>query len=252
MATGKTNAGGGGGTSLNFDVKAYATEATLLADTPKENAIGVITSTAIPGWYFTATQPENMENGDVWFQVGTESTIQFNALKKNGIQVYPISVKQYVNGVWVNKGAKIYQDGEWKDVLSYDWSATELSEFWTTGSSGLTVASEAKGLRITRNGTYGVCNSDISFDVTNWDYLHVTFSEGSYNASYGNGVVQIGVRDITGDGNFLAYKNATTGQVSGTLSVSLNGLKSYKKLYVGLSITGGQVASALIERIWFE
>ena len=106
---------GGGGVALNFDVKQYATEAQLLAATPKENTIGVITTTAIAGWYFTAEQPENMMEGGVWFLTGTSSPVAFNALKKNAVQVYPLSAKQYVNGVLEYRPAKIYQSGKWVD-----------------------------------------------------------------------------------------------------------------------------------------
>lgn len=104
---------GGGGTSLNFDVKAYATEEALLAATPKENTIGVITTTEITGWVFSATEPENPSEGMVWISTGSSSAVEFNALKKNGIQVYPLSAKQYVSGAWVDVTAMSYQGGEW-------------------------------------------------------------------------------------------------------------------------------------------
>lgn len=110
---------GGGGTSLNFDVKAYATEEALLAATPKENTIGIITTNKITGWLFSATEPESPAEGMVWISTGTSSTVEFNALKKNGIQVYPISAKQYVTGAWVDVTAYSYQGGEWVGWITY-------------------------------------------------------------------------------------------------------------------------------------
>lgn len=97
----------GGSNPLNFRVvgnpqHTIAKENTIWVDTDKINK-----------YYFSATQPENMVDYDVWFPTGTSSTIEFNALKKNGIQVYPISAKQYVNGALVNLKSKIYQNGEW-------------------------------------------------------------------------------------------------------------------------------------------
>lgn len=59
-------------------------------------------------------------DGQVWFLTGTSSTASFNALKKNGIQVYPISAKQYINGAWVDKTAKSYQNGGWVDWIPPD------------------------------------------------------------------------------------------------------------------------------------
>lgn len=53
--------------------------------------------------------------GQLWFDIGTLSNAPFNAVKKNGIKVYPISVRQYVNGAWVKKTAKTYQNGAWVD-----------------------------------------------------------------------------------------------------------------------------------------
>ena len=105
--------GAGGGADLNFEVKAYATEALLLAATPKENTIGVVTGTPVAGYIFDATQPEAITEGLVWIFTGSSSSAEFNALKKNGIMVYPISAKQYVSGNWEKKTVKSYMNGEW-------------------------------------------------------------------------------------------------------------------------------------------
>lgn len=98
----------GGGASLNFAVVG----GTSAPSNPKENTIWVNTATEITGWEFSATQPAAAA-GLVWFATGTSSKTAFEALKKNGIEVYPIYAKQYVNGAWVTKTAKIYQGGNW-------------------------------------------------------------------------------------------------------------------------------------------
>lgn len=110
---------GGGGAGLNFNVVRYATESALLAAVPKENTIGIITTTPITSWFFDAEEPETVADGMVWFPTGTSSQVEFNALKKNGLQVYPISAKQYVSGKWVDKTAKSYQGGKWVDWITY-------------------------------------------------------------------------------------------------------------------------------------
>ncbi|MGN0976656.1 MAG: hypothetical protein ACI4PH_01260 [Faecousia sp.] len=109
------NMAGGGGNALNFDVKAYDTEEALLAATPKENTIGIITGTPITGWVFSAVEPENPTEGLAWIVTGTSSGAEFNALRKNTIQVYPLSAKQYVSGTWESAAAKSYQSGDWAD-----------------------------------------------------------------------------------------------------------------------------------------
>lgn len=97
-----------GGAALNFKVVGNPQPAS-----PRENTIWLNTDVPIGAWYFSATQPENLNEGDVWFPVGTSSSVEFNALKKNGIQVYPQSAKQYVSGALVDVTAKSYQNGEW-------------------------------------------------------------------------------------------------------------------------------------------
>lgn len=111
MAIGRTNVGGG--TSLNFSIVGGTSQPV----NPKENTIWVNTDTRISGWVFSASDPESPTEGMVWILTGISSTVKFNALKKNGIQVYPISAKQYINGVWVNKTAMSYQGGKWVNWL---------------------------------------------------------------------------------------------------------------------------------------
>lgn len=102
--------GAGGGTSLNFKVIPNPQP-----ETAKENTIWVDTD-RINQYYFSAKQPDNMAEYDVWFPIGTYSAVSFNALKKNGIMVYPLSAKQYVSGSLVNKDFKIHLDGSWTEA----------------------------------------------------------------------------------------------------------------------------------------
>lgn len=114
MGIGRKRGPGGGGASLNFAVKAYSSEAELLAAVPKENTIGIITTTPITSWFFDAVEPETVADGMVWFPTGTSGAVEFNALKKNGIQVYPLSAKQYAGGAWQHKPAMVYQKNGWR------------------------------------------------------------------------------------------------------------------------------------------
>lgn len=108
------NISGGGGTALNFRVVKNPQPTN-----PSENCIWVNTETPITSWVFSADEPSPAEAGMVWFSVGKSSTVEFNALKKNGIQVYPISAKQYVSGAWVDVEAQSYQGGAWVEWLTY-------------------------------------------------------------------------------------------------------------------------------------
>ena len=102
--------GSGGGTSLNFKVVGNPEPVN-----PSENTIWVNTDVKITVYVFSAVEPADPVDGMVWISTSTSSLVEFNALKKNGIQVYPISAKQYVGGAWVGVTAKTRQNGAWVD-----------------------------------------------------------------------------------------------------------------------------------------
>lgn len=104
---------GAGGASLNFKVVRYDTEEQLKASTPKPNTIGVITETDITGWIFSGTEPAEPVDGLVWFVLSDRSSVEFNALKKYTMMVYPVTARQYVDGALVSVTAMTYQSGEW-------------------------------------------------------------------------------------------------------------------------------------------
>ena len=104
------NMSGGGGATLNFKIAGNPQPSN-----PAENTIWIDTDAKITGWLFSSHQPENPAEGMVWIATGASSSVAFNALKKNGITVFPLSAKQYASGAWADKEAKIYQGGEWAD-----------------------------------------------------------------------------------------------------------------------------------------
>lgn len=117
MAKGfKHGTAGASGVGLNFDVKAYATEAELLSSTPKENTVGIVTDTPITGYVFSAAQPEAAD-GLVWIKIDAFSTVAFNALKNNCLMVYPMSAKQYKGGAWTKVTARSYQGDTWAEWI---------------------------------------------------------------------------------------------------------------------------------------
>ena len=103
--------GFGGGAGLNFKVVGNPQPSN-----PVENTVWIDTDTPITSYIFSAAQPAG-EEGMVWIATGTTSTVEFNALKKNGITVYPMGAKQYVSGAWVDKTAKSYKNGEWVEWI---------------------------------------------------------------------------------------------------------------------------------------
>lgn len=120
----KHGGGGSAAASLNFKVVG----GTSSPSAPAENTIWVNTATEISSWMLSPVQPEAVE-GLAWITMGSASAAAFNALKKNGIMIYPIAAKQYVDGAWANKAAEIYQNGAWKSF------STEALYLYTSGDT---------------------------------------------------------------------------------------------------------------------
>ena len=180
--------GGGGSSPLNFKIVAYATEEELVAAQPKENTIGVVTTTPINGWIFNTIEPTNLMEGMVWFTTSTSSTVPFNVLKKNGIQVYPISAKQYIGSEWVDKTAKSYQAGEWVDWLTYLYNrgdqCANITGSWEYkkyhSSASITVGNEyIKCSSSFSSGNYmalGFVRANNPIDLTNYSTVCIVAS----------------------------------------------------------------------------
>ena len=138
--------GAGGGASLNFKVVGGTTEPA----NPSENTIWIDTDTEVTGYVFSATEPAAPVEGMVWISTGTSSPVEFNALKKNGITVYPFSAKQYVGGAWVDKTAKSYQNGAWVEWATYLYNyGTDFIEL--TGDFSITEESSRGTRTFTKN-----------------------------------------------------------------------------------------------------
>ena len=101
---------GGGGLPLNLKVVGNPQP-----ESAKENTIWVDSDTPITGWEFSPVQPEAAEEGMVWFPTDKRSPVAINALKKNGIRLFPVWASQYVGGAWVDVTAKIWQGDKWND-----------------------------------------------------------------------------------------------------------------------------------------
>lgn len=140
----------GGGSELSFDVVGGTTQ-----PTGKANRIWVNTSVTITSWIFHPTQPTAIE-GRVWFQISLSGAASFNALKKNTLNVWPAACRQCVNGAWVNKTAKIYQSGAWKDwrlnLFSSGNQYSELTGGWID-VAGSAFAANSSALSLSAAGT---------------------------------------------------------------------------------------------------
>lgn len=125
----------GGGAPLNFKVLGGTSQ-----PSGQENTIWVNTDVGITSWVFAPTAPEAPSEGMVWISTGLSSTVAFNALRKNTLQVYPLAAKQYVGGQLVAREAKSFRGGEWVEWVTYYYNSGDEC-------TGVTGGWEAKAFR---------------------------------------------------------------------------------------------------------
>lgn len=96
--------------------------------------------------------------GQVWIVTETSSSaVNFNALNENGIEIHPMSAKQYINGSWVSMDAHIYQNNEWLQFKLYlykegdectnitgGWDGNKSSNYLSFGGSDSFVLTNTK------------------------------------------------------------------------------------------------------------
>ena len=244
---------GAGGVGLNFKVICNPQP-----ETAKENTIWVNTD-RINNYYFSAEQPENMVEYDVWFSIYTYSNVEFNALKKNGIQVYPISAKQYIGGALVGKEAKSFSGGEWVDwgygglfnhgnlyeLVTGGWTPLGWTHSGRTLGGTATIG-ETLDLGVTVASTFSALGTVNKIDLTDFNTIS---AEGS---STGNGYMMLSVSQTKRvDGGYEADNsfNPSYGSVNLDLS-SLSG-EWYVIVYQINSHAGG-TRNTSYTRIWMK
>lgn len=255
---GLTNAGGGGGGGLNFAIVGSLTQPT----SPRENTIWVKTETKIPGWIFSPTEPTNPEGGTVFFKTALTSSVGFNALKKNGLQVYPISAKQYISGAWVAKTAKTYQGGAWVEWINYLYNNGTISDalggftgyaqrFLDTSGIAATVRYNDDSIYIEVGTTNksGAALSNNKLDVTKWKTIYIRGSISAKDAYHGC----FGLQPNTS--STLPPTAYTADNVSGTEAVhkiDVSSLTGEYYLCFGGHRYSGYALNCTIKEIWYE
>lgn len=260
---GRTNISGGGGTALNFKVVRYASESDL-PETAKENTIAFFSDVEMSSYVFDVVVPTEPIQGMVWFLTGTSSTVAFNALKKNAIEVYPLSAKQYVDGEWVDVTAKSYQNGTWVDWILYLYksgqSENEVKAKWTTSTRWYSVNAKAPTLAVgnsnfsatisdtTLNYQSGVLETTDGVDLTNWKT--VTFEVSGYQVTGSEGYIDLGVTNVlTGSADVTASVKATG---IGTYTLDVSALSGVHDIFIKLctSLGTGNVARVVFSAIY--
>lgn len=236
--------GGGGGAALNFKVVPGLTQ----PGTASENTIWVKTE-RIGVWHFSVTQPENMQEWDVWFPTGTESDVEFDALKKNGIQVYPLSAMQMISGSLVDVTAKSYQDNKWVTwipVGALFWEGdqfTDITGGWTgSGWGSAQPGSVVDGcLKIVgHSGGHDAIGTKKLIDLSKYKVLKVNVtSTGGYTTCAGT------TKPSSYSGNTSFSKDITDGE-------NIIDVSQIDSAYVFFVSTSANTTTVTIDKVWRE
>lgn len=177
--------------------------------------------------------------GAVWITTGISSEVTFNALKKNNITVYPMSVKQYVDGAWAVKNAQVYQSGTWKDMqyIIVPNTGTTWTKYAGTASASKTTSATTISIttKASANGT--ATNSAIytEFDATQYSTFYVKGSYTFNNTTTSSQVYKIQLLNSSGSAistivNKTVSKGTNTGAVAFEKTIDLTSVTGKCKL----------------------
>ena len=234
---------GSGGAALNFKVVGNPKP-----ESPAENTIWLNTDAPITSWIFSVTEPSPAEAGMVWISVGTSSPVEFNALKKNAIQVSPISAKQYIDGAWVTVEAKTFQGGAWVEWIRYLLNIEPVVQWqpraWKYSSTSYvattpTVSQTSNGVRLTISGNNtGAYEVVEDVDLTDIETITATIA-----AVHSGNEIYLGVGQRSNE-----YTNASAACVScanGKNSLDVSSLTGFYDIYFYFASAGSTTVSAV-------
>lgn len=240
MAKGFKHGAGGSGAGLNFKVVGNPQPASA-----SENTIWIDTDTEITSWIFSATEPETPSEGMVWIATGTASTVAFNALKKNGVMVYPLSSKQYSGGAWVSRTAKSRMDDQWVDWFVWNGQLYQNGNEFTNETGGWYAANVAS---LTESTISSIARNEdnmvLTVDGKRKEAILITEKPvdlTDFNLVTFNGLVHpgTGTPDKQANGFLYAYKN-NGGALTNVARAAIKASKTAQTITLNVSGLSGE------------
>lgn len=231
--------------SAGTNVDLHVVGGTTQPANPEQNTIWVKTSTAITSYELQHDAPDTPAEGMIWIQTSYFSYAPMDILPDNGVKVYPIAAYQYESGAWVEKEAKSYIDGAWKDWVVYVWNGEADISHWVraTGSATGAWSYTADGfLMTTTNSSGGIRLAyDIPYDLTNVASVrYYGYGEGGGTNRYvsvvsesagmrGNSAVQLNVPSSWPKTDPLTYVDLDVSTLTGNHYIRIGGNSANNK-----------------------
>lgn len=192
------------------------------------------------------------EEGVVWFLADTSSIVEFNALKKNGVLIYPSICMQFVSGAWIYLNAYIYQNSSWVQFAE-DWDGyyfkdgdqcEDVTGGWTiTGAEDAGAIGETLVVESDSASLVSEISTNNMVDLTDVDTIYY-YSPNGRGINYYGGYLQI----YTETERVSQVNIVAAGQ--GSIDVSSLSGKYYLKLFTRGGNTGNGVGYCDISKIW--
>ena len=140
--------------------------------------------------------------GKVWFRVDTSAALSFNALRKNGIQIYPVDAVQFIDGEWIEKAAQIYRNGEWVELIGWNgdlYNAGEqyadITGGWVKGEGNAAATIDDTGITLaTTSNSANRIHVETAKAVDLTDFTTLYAKVNVLSISLGSGVTDARVR----------------------------------------------------------
>lgn len=250
MAKGFKHGAGGGTSELNFRVVGSPEQ----PSTQRVNDIWVSTSDEITTWVFDVSEPVSPVAGMVWIQVNLKSSSPLNALKRNGIQLYPVGVKQYDGSNWTDVTGKLWNGAEWVKIgfpYYYIVNADGVADY----TGGWTKSGNAYGGANSDGSIYLKTNQNASGSVTMTTGIS-SFAE--YSTLKIVQTTQVNVhyfKLINSAGTELVSASTFTSDNPISLdltSLNLDRTKLYRFRIQGGTIGGTSGEATIVTKVWLE
>ena len=195
--------------------------------------------------------------GQVWIATGASSPVAFDAVKKNGLMVYPLKASQYIGGAWVEKTAKSYQGGAWVDWTVYLFNdgdqCTGLTGGWAEFSkpSNTTVTiGNILAVKSDKSGNTARLSTVGAVDLSGAKTLWIT-SPGASSGRYA-GTVHLCTSKDTGSSVASVTLGDSSAYKSGKYSIDVSGLNG--SYYIFMTATASQYGAGYADasEIWIE